>query len=93
MKTQITTQARRMQRELAKTPASMDVLFSANGDVVGGLPAGAWFLEGHSPDYTIRLTGGTYTQRDMQDWLDAVEANPAHPEDYIADLRFEREYA
>lgn len=93
METQITTQARRMQRELANTPNGIDALFTKDGEYVGSIPTGMWFTEGNRPDYSIRLAGGKHSQRECQDWLDAVAANPTDPHLAMDEIHATREFA
>lgn len=72
MTTQITTAARRIQRDITTTPRTLTSYYTEDGDLIRTHEAGMTYLDpANAPTgYALQLRGGHRTQREIQDMLD-----------------------
>lgn len=88
MSTTITTAARRIQRDLAHTPATTCTIYAPDGTVQGIRTGGPHIFAVHADDelgWTIILSGEDRTQREIQQLLDAAQwASEHHEEEHMS---------
>lgn len=103
--TDITTAARRIVRDINGTTAKQRVHYRPDGQRVDSLPVGAFHRDGqYAPDGILWLQGAQgsnvgrqgrpYTQREVQDMLDAAAAHPGDADAqgyYLQSLAEDRE--
>ena len=84
MSTQITTAARRIQRSISTTHETITRYYSIDGDLIDTHETGMMYTDAADAPtgWALQLTGGHYTQRQIQDMLDgyAIWARGDAPE-------------
>ena len=83
--TQITTAARRIQRDLSTTPTQIATTYSPTGEALHISTGGPNLVRVHEDDelgWTITLSGEDRKQREIQELLDAAQWAHDHREEY-----------